>query len=184
MKPASSGIGGFLAVSGVGLAALIALYWLVVATERPWPQAISPDPAAIAPLSVERRTASVAVAEAMTARPLFVIGRKPVVDPTAATEEAPPARDAFTDARVVGVVGGADGGVAIIARDGTLTRVRKGGQFDGWTLERLENRSAVFSHAGSAALRELRLEYVRTEKVPAAAAATPPPPQPRQRGRR
>ncbi|GHT83362.1 hypothetical protein AGMMS49543_10420 [Betaproteobacteria bacterium] len=167
-----------LALAAAVLAVLIGLYWLALARERAWPTPIVPVAEALAPQSVSLAVTDPALAAAIALRPLFISERRPIIE--AKEEDAIEVkRDVFTDARLVGVIGGASEGVAIIRHDGELTRVKKGGQFGGWTLERLESRLARFTHAGFDP-RELRLEYDVVTPIPIIPASAPPARRPRR----
>jgi hypothetical protein len=169
-----------LAIAAAVLLLLIGLYWLGLARERAWPTPLVPAADALAPQAVSHYSIDPALAEAIALRPLFIPERRPVVE--VKEEDAAAAevkRDAFTNARLVGVIGGANEGVAIISRDGDLTRVKKGGQFDGWTLDMLDDRLAHFIHAGSEP-RELRLEYDVASPIPIIPAGAPSARRPRR----
>jgi hypothetical protein len=160
MSRAAANLRLMLAAIAAALAVLLVLYWVALAHERAWPTPIVPAAEALAPQTVSLPSPNAAQGEAFVARPLFVAGRQPVIE-IKEEEEAEVRRDVFTDTRLIGVIGvtgSADGGVALVSRAGVLTRVKKGGQFDGWTLDALDSRLARFTHAGSAP-RELRLEY-------------------------
>ncbi|MDR2261786.1 MAG: hypothetical protein LBE06_12875 [Azoarcus sp.] len=160
------------------LGILIVLYWLLLARARPLPEAIVPDPSALAAQTVTRPPLNPTVVAVFTARPLFLPDRRPLPPDNAPAEEIPAIVDPFGGARLVGVIAEPEGGVAIILRDGKQRRVRQGEQFDGWTLVMLEDRLARFTGAGGDA-RELQLTYKHDPAgtVPPAAAKAPGTPR-------
>jgi hypothetical protein len=143
------------------LGGLIAFYWLIhIIWPRALPAPVVPDPTALVAHVVTTPAPNPTIVAAITERPLFLPERRgqPGEDPAGGSAMPPGGGDALADARLVGIAGDADGGIAIISRGGAPTRVRQGEQFEGWMLETLEDRSARFTNEGGE-VRELHLTY-------------------------
>jgi hypothetical protein len=158
MKTAAVDLRWWLSLAAAVLAALILLYWLLLAGERALPEAVMPDAAALASQNVDHPEADADIVAAIVERPLFLPDRRPVEEePPEPTEAAQPRTDIFANVRLLGVVGSA-GGVAIIGRPAGVVRVSRGEQLDGWTLDAIHVRIVRFTRAGDSA-RELQLLY-------------------------
>jgi hypothetical protein len=163
-----------LAWTCILLSALIVAYWAVnFIHPRSLPDPIVPDPASLVARAVTTPQPNPTAIEAITERPLFLPERRSPPDEGAGNIAAVPLGDAFTDVRLVGIAGDVDGGIAIIARGGTSSRVRQGELFEGWTLETLEDRFARFVSGGE--VRELHLVYEQQAAAAQGWAAAPPP---------
>jgi hypothetical protein len=141
------------------LGGLIVVYWLI---HTIWPlrlpRPVLPDPATLAAHVTVTPSPNPTIVAAITERPLFQPDRQPLPgDEPAGNSGMPVNTDSFNDARLVGIAGDADGGIAIISHGEASSRVRQGEQFEGWTLEALEDRSARFVSASG--VRELHLMY-------------------------
>jgi hypothetical protein len=145
-----------LLLCALSLGGIAAVLWLV---HPQWhaPEPQLPDMASLAPRVVALPHMSAPLIQ-LGLRPLFLEERRPYVAPTAEAPP-PPDPDPFPEVELVGLFGsGPDAGV-ILRSKGEVSRVRVGGQWSGWKLERVDPVAvrALFVTAGRAD-HELRLK--------------------------
>lgn len=141
------------AAGTVAILALVPSSW-----EAPQPQLPELSGVSLAALADEE--ASVIDFGQVAARPLFIAGRRPWIEPAAVAKGDPePEPDPFPEADLVGIFGsGGDAGV-IVSMDGEASRVRVGAEWSGWTLRAVDpgGLSATFEASGRRS-HELKLK--------------------------
>lgn len=138
-----------------GIVAMLA--FVPSAWEAPQPQL--PELSAVSLAALAEDEAAVIDFEEVAARPLFIAGRRPRVEPAAAKAEPEPEADPFPEADLVGIFGsGSDAGV-IVSMDGKAARVGVGAEWSGWTLRAVDGggSSATFD-AADGRTHELKLK--------------------------
>lgn len=87
-------------------------------------------------------------------RPLFAPDRRPPPPPP--TQAVQPVSDSLTDARLMGIMSGATGGVVLRA-EGRVRRVALSQTIGDWTLKSVGDREATFER--NQEIRVIRMEY-------------------------
>ncbi|MDR1063754.1 MAG: hypothetical protein LBL48_07460 [Azoarcus sp.] len=163
----------------LALSVAIAFYWLIWGFARPLPEPVAPDPAMLAVRPVAPPAPAPEAVAAITARPLFLPGRQAQGHAFPGAMSAPVETDTLGGVRLIGVASELDGGIAIISHGGRQSRVRQGEEFDGWTLDRIQDNVAYFVRGGE--MRDLPLMRGAGQTPPGGAlggGAPRPPPYP------
>ena len=132
-----------LVLQGVGVAALFDLrpmHWDAPAPQAPNPDSYKPVELAVARASRRAYTEQVE-------RPLFVAGRRPVVETAAVAAPPEPEIDLdfLEEVQLLGVYGaGGDEGGIILRQEGEVKRIAVGARLESLTLARVDGMNAVF----------------------------------------
>ena len=144
------------------------------------PAAIQPDFQQMLPALPTQQPVSTSAFLALLERPLFSSTRRPPPPPP--TPAPPP--DLLANAQVLGIYqSGAASGI-IVRIEGKARRIRLNESINGWQLQSVQERAAIFTSAGQT--RELPLLRAKVgsaaadpmARVPATANAPLPPPTP------
>ncbi len=146
------------------------------------PAAIQPDFQQMLPALPTQQPVSTSAFLALLERPLFSSTRRPPPPPPPPTPAPPP--DLLANAQVLGIYqSGAASGI-IVRIEGKARRIRLNESINGWQLQSVQERAAIFTSAGQT--RELPLLRAKVgsaaadpmPRVPATANAPLPPPTP------
>ncbi len=140
-----------LAVANVALALGLAALWVDrhgQPRNAQWtpPEPIQPDYLQMLPTVSGPSAARTDAFLELLERPLFSASRRPPPPPPPPTPPAPP--DLLANAQLLGIYHSGTSSGAIIQIEGKSRRIRLNESLNGWQLQSVEERSALFSNGG------------------------------------